>query len=340
MMRRMRKGQVQRKPTIRDIARQVGVSTTTVINVLKGRASEVSPATAEKIQKTVQRLGYVKNLTASALSTRQSHVIAVVIAGAFHPDEEERSMDINPFYGDFVFRLEHEARARGYSLSLYAGDEGEAMKFLLERQHDAVVVLGVTGAHLPEQIASYRMHLILMDSFVDRGEFTRVCGDEEAGGAIGVRHLADRGCRKLAFVGDAHPEWPTLIPTIRYNAALAAARKAGVSLDLVQVATSFRAGAAATDAVLSKGYDGVVAAADIVAVGLVQGLRHQGVDVPGRVAVVGYDNLLVARTCIPNLTTVDQRLNDKVRAVLDLVQNPHHGKLVRIQPELVVRESA
>lgn len=329
-----------RKPTIRDIAREVGVSTTTVINVLKGRSSEVSPATSEKILGTVKRVGYVKNLTAAALSTRHSHVIAVVVAGAFHPDEARRHMDINPFYGDFIFRLEHQARARGYSLSLFAGREEDALPFLLQRNHDAVLVLGVTCWELPAQLEERGMSSILFDSFFEKEGFTRVCGDEELGGRLAAQRLIDRGCRKLAFVGDAHVEWRNLIPTKRYLAAAEAARNAGLPLDLLQASTSFKAGADATGAVLARGYDGIVAAADIVAVGLVQGLRHAGVDVPGQVAVVGYDNLLVARTCLPTLTTIDQHLDDKIRAALDLVQRPAPGKRIVIKPDLVVRESA
>lgn len=328
-----------KKPTIRDIAQKVGVSTTTVINVLKGRNSEVSPATSKKIHQVVKRLGYIKNLTAASLSTRRSHMIGVVISGAFHAEEKRRSLEINPFYGDFIFRLEHEARARGFSLGLYAGPEDGALPFLLQRQYDAVLVLGVTCAELPDQIVAHHLPLILIDSFVDRGAFMRVCGDEELGGKLAAQHLIERGYRKLAFVGDAHPEWTNLIPTIRYNGALSACRAAGIPIDLVQTSTSFKSGAAATETVLNSGYDGVIAAADIVAVGLVQGLRHQGIDVPGRVAVIGYDNLLVARTCIPNLTTVDQHLDEKIKAALDLVQKPAPRKRVVIPPDLVVRES-
>ena len=334
------KTKAHRKPTIRDIAHEVGVSTTTVINVLKGRTSEVSQPVAKRIEQTVKRLGYVKNLTAAALSTRRSHVIAVVIAGAFHPDTVRRTMDINPFYGEFIFRLEHAARQRGYSLSLYAGEEGGALPFLLQRNHDAVLVLGVTCWDIPAQIAERGFAPILFDSFVERDDFMRVCGDEHAGAALATEHLVQRGCRRIAFVGDAHPQWRNLIPTKRYEACAEVCRKAGVSLDLIQVSTSFKAGAAATEQVRAKGCDGVVAAADIVAVGLVQGLRHAGVDVPGDVAVVGYDNLLVARTCLPTLTTIDQHLDVKIEAALDLVQKPAAGELVVVKPELILRESA
>lgn len=328
------------KPTIRDIARQVGVSTTTVINVLKGRTSEVSPATKTRIEKTVKRLGYVKNLTAASLSTRRSNVIALVIAGAFEKVPLFPNLEINPFYGDFVLRLEHEARARGYSISLYAGEEDGALPFLLQRQYDAVLVLGVASPSLPTAIARHQLNQILIDSFVDRDDLTRVCADEELGGSLAAQHLVARGCRNLAFVGDVQAHWSTLIPTIRHRGALAVCRKARVPLTVVKTPTSFNAGVAAAEQIRAGGHDGAIVAADVIAAGLVQGLRHAQVDVPGRVAVVGYDNLLVARMCLPTLTTVDQRLDDKIRAALDLVQNPASGALVLVKPELVVRESA
>lgn len=329
-----------RKPTIHDIADKVGVSTTTVINVLKGRTTEVSPSTALKIQKTVKALGYVKNLTAASLSTRQSHVIALVMPGAFHSDPTVRSLEINPFYGDFVLRLENEARARGYSISLYAGGEEGAVSFLLQRQYDAAILLGLASSSLPQEISRHHVHQILIDSFVKGGSYTCVCGDETHGGSLAAQHLIDRGRKKLAFVGDVYPDWPTQIPTIRYKAALAVCRKARVPLTIVKTSTSFKAGVQATDAVMAGDFDGVVTAADVIAAGLVQGLCHARVDVPGDVAVVGYDNLLVARMCLPTLTTIDQRLDDKIRAALDLVQHPAPGKHVKIKPELVIRESS
>lgn len=329
-----------KKPTISDIAREVGVSTTTVINVLKGKASEVSPKTSEKILKVVKRVGYVKNLTASALSSSRSNVIAVVMGGAFHSDPRQRNLEINPFYGDFILRLEHAARSRGYSLSLYAGGEEHALPFLLQRSHDAVLVLGVSAPTLPRSIAGHRLPQILFDSFLERGDYTRVCSDESVGGRLGVEHLLKRGCRKLVFVGDVRLDIPTLIPTLRYRAAEEFCRKAGVALDMIPVSTSFEDGARVASGIVAGGYDGVVTAADIIAAGLVQGLRHAGVAVPDRVAVVGYDNLLVARLCIPTLTTVDQRLDDKISAALDLVETPRDNASVVIPPRLVVRESA
>jgi LacI family transcriptional regulator len=329
-----------RRATITDIAREVGVSTTTVINVLKGRGSEVSPPTSAKIMKVVKRVGYVKNLTASALASAPSKLIAVVLAGTFPADARQRCLEANPFYGDFILRLEHEARHRGYSINLYSGEEMEALPFLLQRNYDAVLVLGVSSPQLPRLIARHGVPQVLVDSFLPRGAFARVCGDEALGGRLAVDHLVARGCRKLAFVGDVQKAPAALIPNLRFGAARAASRTAGRPLTLFTTATSFDGGVAAAARVAASGCDGVVTAADVVAAGLVQGLRAAGVRVPQQVAVVGYDNLLVATLCLPKLTTVDQRLEEKIRVAMDWIQQPKPRAVVLIPPVLVVRESA
>ncbi len=328
------------KPTLSDIAREVGVSTTTVINVMKGRGSEVSAKTSAKIMRVVNRVGYVKNLTASALSSDRSMVIAVVLAGAFEHHSILRNLESNPFYGDFILRMEHAARLRGYSINLFAGEEEAALAFLLQRSQDAVVLLGVGTPYLPDQLIRHHLPLILVDTFMGEGTYTRVCGDEALGARLAAEHLLARGCRKLVFVGDVHEDRPRLIPTLRYRAAEAACKRASRTLDLIKAATSFDDGADVASRVVAAKYDGVVTGADIVAAGLVQGLRHAAVKVPDQVAVVGYDNLLVAKLCLPHLTTVDQQLDEKINAVLDLVQQPSPGAHVSVPPTLVVRESA
>lgn len=328
------------KPTLSDIAREVGVSTTTVINVMKGRGSEVSAKTSAKIMRVVNRVGYVKNLTAAALSSDRSMVIAVVLAGAFDHDTILRNLESNPFYGDFILRLENAARVRGYSINLFAGEEDAALSFLLQRSQDAVVLLGVGSSYLPDQLVRHHLPLILVDTFLEEESFTRVCGDEALGARLAAEHLLARGCRKLVFVGDVNVERPRLIPTLRYRAAEMACKKRGCGLALIKAGTSFDEGAAVAGQVVAGAFDGVVTGADIVAAGLVQGLRHAGVKVPDQVAVVGYDNLLVAKLCLPHLTSVDQQLDIKINAVLDLVQKPVPGTHVSVPPTLVVRESA
>lgn len=329
----------RKKPTIKDVAQEAGVSIATVSNVLKGKRSEVSEATIQKILATIERLGYVKNLTASSLSSRRSNMIGVIIVGAFNPDPAKDTPEINPFYGEFVFRLEHEARSRGYTLLLYAGREEKYVNFLLQRNVDAAVLVGLTRVDLRGVIARHDIPLILFDGLVDDDQVMNVRTNEERGGEISVQHLVAKGRRRLAFLGDV-PRNKTLIPSLRYAGARAACEKAGVPLHLVSRQTSFEDGLAAAGEIVERKIDGVVTAADVLAAGLIQGLKGANLRVPEDVAVIGYDNLLISKLVKPMLTTIDQGLDDKIQAVVDLVEKGDPGELRLIEPRLVVRESA
>ena len=86
--------------------------------------------------------------------------------------------------------------------------------------------------------------------------------------------------------------------------------------------------------------DGIVTSADVLAAGIVEGLKQQQVRIPDDVAVMGYDNLSVARMVTPALSTIDQELDKKVIAALDLVADGKPGEIRSIEPRLVLRESA
>ncbi|MBU0676593.1 MAG: LacI family transcriptional regulator [Verrucomicrobia bacterium] len=328
----------RKKPTIKDVAREAGVSIATVSNVLKGKTTEVSEPTVEKILKKVSELGYVKNMTASALASRESRVVAVVVIGAFDPGMPLEHQDLNPFFGDFLFRLEYEARRRGYTLMLYAGREEKYLNFLLERSADAAVLVGINPQDMPSVVARSDLRLILFDSMLDDRNQMNVRTNEIRGGEIAAEYLISTGCKKLGFVGHVSMGGKS-VPYLRYSGAKKICDESGISIKEFNRVTAFQQGMEVAAEILENGIDGVVTAADTIAAGLVDGLRDQGIDVPGQVSVIGYDNLPLARLVKPSLTTIDQGLTDKVGAVMDLVENGSPGDLREIEPRLVIRES-
>lgn len=328
-----------RKPTIKDIARKVGVSTTTVINVLKNRNTQASAATIQKVKQTAQALGYVRNLTAASLVSRRAHAIALVITGGYSPSSPESESDINPFYGELILRLEHEARRHGYMLSVFGGDESDYVNYVLERNLDAAVLLGIRKPDLPRILARQGIQVVLMDSAFQDPIFAHVRTDDLRGGELAAEHLLSRGCRKIAFAGNTGMA-PNAVPTLRLRGARLACERAGVPLLPFDLNAQFESGRAAAGDAIRSGADGIVAAADNLAAGLVRGLLEAGARVPEDVAVVGYDNLVIARTTQPALTTMDQGLGEKVRAVVDLIRTGRAGETRVIAPTLVRRQSA
>lgn len=326
------------KPTILDVARHAGVSAATVSYVLNGRFSQVSGKTVEKVRTAVDQLGYVKNLTASALSSRRSNMIGVLLPDVLGSAGSEP--DINPFYGEFIFLLEAEARSRGYALCFYAGREDAAPQFLLQRHLEAAIIVGFSPRGLAGVVEHKRSRVLLYDSFLPDAGVHQVRTDEERGGALAAEHLLRRGCRKPLFVGGYLKDYPDQIPAIRARGARRVFEAAGASLQVLEGPTNYSGGLEAARRVRDAGADGVVCIADIVAAGLIEGLRQMSVHVPGDVAVTGYDNLPISRHVRPQLTTVDQRLPEKVRALMDLVDTAAPPETRVIEPHLIARASA
>ncbi|MBP7830212.1 MAG: LacI family DNA-binding transcriptional regulator [Kiritimatiellae bacterium] len=334
---------LSRKPrpiTIHDVALRAGVSIATVSNVLKGRMSEVSPATAERVQRVVEKMGYVKNLTAAALSSQRSGLVGAIIIGVFDPHSTEREQEVNPFYGEFLFRLERELQSSGSTLCVYAGREEAYVNFLLERNLDGAILLGVIGKDMPTVLERRDARLVLFDSFVHHRTHMRVQTDELKGGGMSADFLITRGRKHLAFVGGAVRDFPSNIPAVRFEGATRVCDQSGIRLLLVEEWTSFEGGRRAARRVLELKPDGVIVAADIMAAGLVRGLQEAGAKVPDDIAVVGYDDLPFARMVSPPLTTVRQGLQEKIEAAVDLLKNGEKGEVRVIKPHLVVRESA
>lgn len=333
-------GKRRRKSTITDVAQECGVSVATVSNVLRGKPGSFSETTARQVMAKVEELGYVRNATASALSSRESHMIAVVVIGVYEPSNSNPDPEINPFYGEFIFRLDHEARQRGYTVCLYTGGEDDCVRFLQERQADAAVLIGVSRTDLHLRLADEDVAIIVFDSFLSNEELMAVRTDETRGGAIAAEHLISIGRKNLAFVGDVREDFPNNIPGCRLEGTKQACAKAGIPLEVIKSWVSFSSGRDTAKTVIERKFDGIVTAADVIAAGLIHGLQEENKRIPEDVAVVGYDNLAIARMGKPEITTVDQGLNDKVRAVLDLVIDGRRGETRVIEPSLVIRESA
>lgn len=329
-----------RSLTIADLARDLGVSKATVSNVLRGRMSEVSPATASRVMARVQETGYVKNLAAAALAGVQTQTIALIAMGVYEPHPGNPDPEITPFYGELTFRLERLARDRGYALLVYTGWEDAFISFLVQRRVDAAVLVGVAQRHVPAPDQRGNASLIMFDAEVDDPTLMHVRTDDREGGRLAARHLLDRGCRRLAFVGDFGEYQPNPTTRDRFEGAAETCAPAGVPLERLPCWHAIQFGREAAETLTAWGVDGVITAADVVAAGVVDGLQARGRRVPEDVAVTGYDNLPVARLTHPPLTTLDIRLNDKVQAVLDLVAEGRPGDIRSIPPRLVLRESA
>ena len=333
-----------RRVSIKDVAREAGVSTTTVSYVLNEITTQtISSETSRRVREVAKRMGYVPNLNARSLTSRKTNLIGIVIPQT-EPGRE--FMFDNPFYGALLSSLEFNARRNGYHLLLTGPASGQSyIGVARNRGVDGIVIVGSYPSSSLDELHQLSIPVVLIDTYVTDESFHTIGINDRQGGRMATEYLLSRGHRGIAFVsGDISEHGVMRQRFLGYRDALEAA---GLPVNERRVVTgevSFRFGLDAAGRLAAEGgISAVFAAADILGVGLVKGLRQAGKRVPEDLSVIGFDNLDLARMCDPSLTTISQDIAAKgeaaVRAILD-ANSGRAEKQERIFPvELVVRES-
>ena len=299
--------------TVYDIARQAGVSTATVSRVLHG-SSLVRPETRQRVVDVIERLGFVPNGSAQGLSMRRKDIIGLVALerGADEIDIERSSQ---LYVDEIVHAVEGVLRGTEISLLLSFGPRGESFQRRIQTLSGKVDGLLMAEDVLPtSQLVALakRVPLVLIARSAGATGLDAMTVDNAGGVRAAVTHLAGaHGYRRLCFVGGP-PDSPDAEQRLAaFDEAVSAAD--GCSAEPpVHGDFSEASGSAAARALLARGAkpEAVVCANDQMAIGLMREFRRSGVDVPGRVAVTGFDDIYPARLTDPPLTTVSQPLRE------------------------------
>jgi LacI family transcriptional regulator len=319
--------------TIRDVARRAQVSVASVSRALNG-PDNVSEATRARISDAVRDLGYVPHAGARSLSLARTNAIGVVL-----PDLH------GEFFSEIVRGMDREASRRGYLLllsNLHAhGEQAPNAVRAMRGRVDALVLMAphLTQDELAASLPS-GIRAMLINSRDRTGAHPTIRLDNQAGVRAVVEHLAALGRKRLVHIaGPAE----NIDAQERASAFRDAAR--ALNLDFEVLIGDFQgpSGEAAIHTLLSCGdkFDGVFAANDNMAIGALQALRDAGIDVPGEVAVAGFDDIPLARHL--GLTTVRVRIAELgERAIAALLDNLAGNLGPRDElhaPALVVRQS-
>lgn len=287
---------------ILDVARRAGVSPSTVSRSLRGSA-KVSEATRARVLRAAAELAYVPSPAASRLASGRTSAIGVIVPFA-----------TRWFFSEVVTGIEGPLREAGYDLLLYnVGDPAGRRRFFAElplrRRVDAVVT--VASAFAPAEQAALRglrVPLAVVGGHVPG--FPRVGIDDAAGATAAVRHLLLLGHRDVVMIsGDPHDALGRATTSARragFEAALAEAGVEPAPDRVVAEPWGVAGGMRAMAQLLSRRElpTGVFAESDEMALGGLRTLRRAGLDVPGRVSLVGFDDHEMAPA--GDLTTVAQ----------------------------------
>src|SRR3954452_8329903 len=333
-----------RSPSVKDVAAAAGVSLGTVANVLN-RPERDSSTTRERVQRAMADLGFVRNEFARQLRMGVSRTLAYVMLDA-----------TNPFFTDVAQGIELAAEGADMSVVI-CNSNNRAVR---EQAHLAQLmeqrVLGILMTPIDPQaawidaVADRGVPLVIVDRTREDDRFCSVAVDDELGGRLAVEHLVDQGHRRVAYIGG-----PQALGQVRdrFAGAQRAWGEAGLPPeDLVELSTSMlsvadgrEAGQRLAGMPSARRPTAAFCANDITALGLLQHAVAAGWQVPGDLAIVGYDDIEFASAAAVPLTSVRQPREELGRTAAELLlsetaDTDHLHQQVVFQPELVARASS
>ncbi|SFC88113.1 transcriptional regulator, LacI family [Nocardioides terrae] len=324
---------------IKDVAREVSLSTATVSRALRGLPG-VSDANRLKVTDAARRLGYVPSPSAVGLASGQTRTVAVIVPHV-----------TRWFFGEVVQGAEEVLRTAGYDLLLYnlAGEPAARHRVfhtdLLSKRVDAVLVLGLRPTEEERRrLAGLGRPVAIVGAAAP--DLFSVSIDDEQAARIATGHLLDLGHTRVGYLGGSLDSLDFVAPSARLAGYRAALRERGIEHhpELEDVGEFTVAGGRAAAARLLAGPDrptAIFAASDEMAIGVLRAARELGLSVPSDLSVVGIDDHELAGFF--DLTTVAQPVREQGRRGAERVL----AELTGVRPpesevlpvELVVRTS-
>ena len=317
----------------KQIAEKMGVSIALVSRVLSGKAAEIgiAPDTIDRVLKAAGEMGYVPSAAALTLKGKSTRTIGVAV------------YDFNdPFFGALIKQIQVQAHEHNYSLIL-AGflsripDEQDLLA-LHKHSIDGLIVLG-SDSEARWLHDFHQLPVARIGHGSDTENSVRITVDEEDAARKLVEHLAARGSKSLACISG-----PMSAHRLRQIALKGAAESAGMRFAsiLSDQKDPFTAGLLSTQNLLETtlDVDALVCATDQIAMGSLHALANAKVDVPGAVAVTGFDDIPAASQFIPPLTTIHQPFAEMVQQAFQAVIEPSRPTTVLSKGKLITRQTA
>lgn len=328
---------------MQEIADMVGVSRTTVSNVIHGHTKKVSQKTIDKVTKAMKERGYVPNMASLSLSGEVSKIIGVVIYSFTHGMPATQDM----FVGEFLGAISREAESKGYYIMLIGGEDYDNVAFVASAWNmDGLIILGYSEDDYQELKKRVNKKMILIDAYPKKeytfqnvgiddysggyqvGEYLYTCGYPKAvmvaeamsGCDINrwmgfKKAMEERGdyCSKLRFLkADSHQQ----VRFIQYGKLLPRFLEAGA----------------------------VAFTSDYLAIEAMNYFIDRGIKIPEQISIVGFDDNMYATLVRPKLTTVHQDVSLKASIafsrLLQLIEGKELSEMCICSPvQLVKRES-
>jgi LacI family transcriptional regulator len=342
---------MDRPVTIYDIAKKVNASAATVSRVLSNSSYPVSLEMSNKIRKVAEELKYSPNMLGRQLKKNNSMTIGVIIPSIS-----------NPFYSEIVLGVEEIARKNGYHVLLCNTHQSPELEYeylqtLIEKQVKGLIISSVIlKMDMLSEYIRRRINVVTIDQMIDDADIYQIGFDYRKGGYMATSHLIAKGHRKVAFV-TAPLDRPSRTGT--YRGYLEALEDHGIKPleSWIQVSEQneeateggtgeFINGKKLTQRLLSlkQRPTAIFACNDMIAFGVINELNNQGIEVPGEMSVIGFDDIEMTQMINPPLTTIGHPKYEMGRFACNMLIDLLNGveaniKEIVLQPKLIERKS-
>jgi len=326
--------------SIKDVAREAGVSIATVSRVLNN-VDVVNDDTKKKVLEAISKLGYRPNIIARSLKTQKTSTIGIII-----PDISSQ------FYPEIVRGAEDVANIYSYNIILCNTDldserEIEYLRILKEKMIDGVLYMSNSlEEDVIKLINELKIPVVLIETKDKKNNFPSITIDNEKAAYDATKFLLNKGFRDIVFVG-THPEAENALSK-RYKGYERAMNENGMRINPDLVCFSGikpQDGANVVSSFLkNKKYDSIFCISDELAMGVINELREQGIRVPEDISVIGFDNIFSSSIYHPKLTTISQPMYDMgsvgMRMLIKIInKQPIDNEHYVLPHEIIIRNS-
>ncbi|MDD4289476.1 MAG: LacI family DNA-binding transcriptional regulator [Atribacterota bacterium] len=327
-----------KKPNLRVLAAKAGVSINTASRAINDKP-DINPLTKEKILRIAREIGYVPNASAVALRTQKTRTLGVIIAD-----------NNNPFYAEVLSGIEAEAKANNYHIILTNTrrdyqEEENAIELLLGKQVDGLLIAPVQEKNedIYKLIGSKIPFVVVGRDYEDLS-IDAVYSDELKGGYIATEYLIRKGFKNISYIGGYTYKSPARRRLEGYKKALT---DYGIAIkeNLIKIGDiDIKDGYNQTKDMFDQGinFQAIFAYNDMMAFGAVKAIKERGLEIPGDIGVVGYDNILFSSLVSPPLTTVNLKKDELGRESVRLLLSKINGyrkknKKIVLDVDLLIR---
>lgn len=324
--------------TLKDIAKEAGVSVMTVSRVINGNYSKVSEKTAKKIMDIIRKYNYIPNSSARSLSSKSSHIVSILFR------VEEDLTDI--YFSTMLANIIRYVQQYDYHTMVnFANDYRDITKRLRTWNADGAIFLGTFDKDILQIKEDNHIPLVFTDSYSPVRQVTNIGIDDYKGGVLAAKYFIERGHRSFAFVGSSLGFSFSGVIQQRLQGFKDTIENAGLKLNPSNI-LSIDESENIVDKLLhlEEPVTAIFTNSDIIAINLIDKLKNKGLRVPEDYSIIGFDNIPLSYYITPKLTTIAQDINRKAKLASDILFkhiNDHNlpAETIVLDVNLIERDS-